>query len=358
MTTASTTDPSPLLLARLLTRGPEDSATEVLAELLRQPVLQAAFIHHLDSTVMEAHGSVATQVTNQHAPGRPDLVLERAGLTVMIEAKIGAGFTENQPGGYLEELRRRCADKPGHKTILAILVPERRRHAVWAEVCDLAGCEQTKSFRSNASDRVTMMLTTWTELVLALDSSQPLGPNMKWLLESFNHIVQTHINPEIAHLDEETMEALRQPATIKAAIALTNLVGDLKGRLESLQYATTALRAGATWYGFYATPPNQPELNFWVGYYHVATYELERVEECPLWMQLTGRGFDNDCVRRLNAKGKSVTEVSQHRHWDGWGGRIVALPLGDAVSSDEAIKKAVEELTGILDVAKRRETAT
>ena len=274
----------------------------------------------------------------------------------MIEAKIGASFTENQPQCYLDELRKRCAAKPGHKAFLLLLVPERRRHSVWAEACRHATHIQNAEFRTSVHERVTMMLATWTELVEVLVRSEPLDPNTKWLLESFKAIVRTHINPELVHLDGKTMEALRQPATIEAAIALTNMVDDLKDRLASLQFTTTTSRAGPTWYGFYATPPGQVTLNFWVGYYHIATYELKRVDECPLWMQLTGGGFDNGCVTRLNARGRRVIEVDEHPNWSGWGGRIVALPLRRIRNSDAVIESVIGQITEILNVANNSET--
>ena len=132
--------------------GPENVATEALNLILKHSKgTRQAFIRFCAQSGVEfpADLSFRTQVRSEDH-GQPDLVGRGDnGNILIVEAKFDAGLTENQPVAYF-----------GHFAVAGLLVfvvPESRRHSVWAQLCDR--CRQKGLAVNSVSS------TPWSSLV-------------------------------------------------------------------------------------------------------------------------------------------------------------------------------------------------
>jgi hypothetical protein len=160
-------------LARRFAISEENIATEALSWLLRAPAARAAvagLARAADCTVpsdLTFVGQVGAEGT-----GRPDIVGSDAGGVerLIVEAKFGAGLTEQQPGGYL---RRLPADAD---SILLVVAPSARLPTLWVEllraVPELAGFAPAPSavgpaglLHARIGTRTTLALVSWRGLV-------------------------------------------------------------------------------------------------------------------------------------------------------------------------------------------------
>jgi hypothetical protein len=107
----------------------ENGLTEFLAGLLRVPVIRRVFFHSvLGSDVPEqvlASATVVSEDESASGKGVPDVAI-RAGddVFVLVENKLGAPFTDNQPHEYLRSLK---VWKDTRASGLAMLVVQGRR---------------------------------------------------------------------------------------------------------------------------------------------------------------------------------------------------------------------------------------
>jgi hypothetical protein len=104
----------------MATSGPEDARTELLAELIKHPAILRAFLSRIGQAPPRGALRISTRQANVFARGIPDLVLEAEGFKVIVEDKLGAEFTDNQPKEYLEELVQWRAKTGGDTVALVI----------------------------------------------------------------------------------------------------------------------------------------------------------------------------------------------------------------------------------------------
>ncbi len=150
----------------------ENVAVEALGYILsRSPEARNALVATLrdGDTCINSIARVETQVTGE-ARARPDLVgyddddVER----VLIEAKLWALLTPNQPNEYLKQLTE------DRSSALLFVAPAVRLEQLWPELCDLAEKEFTlsKTIQKGALRATTiscgkrrLILTSWPALL-------------------------------------------------------------------------------------------------------------------------------------------------------------------------------------------------
>ncbi|NUO49317.1 MAG: hypothetical protein HOV80_10720, partial [Polyangiaceae bacterium] len=161
---------------------PENLATEALGYILAASAsARRGFMASLGDAGAGASGALrfVTQHSDEEA-GRPDLagIDEKGRLSLLVEAKFWAGFTEHQPVGYLSLLPEDGA--------LLVVCPAARLEHVWRElssrvqtagiVFETAGSEG-ELFQARCGQR-RLVLQSWRRLLnairLELASEPPL----------------------------------------------------------------------------------------------------------------------------------------------------------------------------------------
>lgn len=187
-------------LARRFTVSEENLATEALAWILRDPTANQA----LCALARGAGPDLPTELTflgqvGNADTGRPDVVglddtqVER----LLIEAKFGAGLTEQQPVGYLRRLPTTDAG------MLLVVAPSVRLNTLWSEL--LRATPELRTVAPSPSVPVgsaMLAVQVRAELTLALTSWRHLVTH---LLDA----VRTHGNTALAQ-DVEQLLALTE----------------------------------------------------------------------------------------------------------------------------------------------------
>lgn len=163
----------------------EDLATEALCYLLDQSAeLEDALCSFLHDAGVDLPRNLqfASQVSGDRGE-RPDVIAKADGREVLlIEAKFGAGLTENQPVTYLERLL------PGPGCLLFI-VPDARVESVWFDVVERARQRfgtltlpaSTQSLRvAQVHGELRMVLTSWKRVLEALQTGVEGGSNTQF----------------------------------------------------------------------------------------------------------------------------------------------------------------------------------
>ncbi|HYE25161.1 MAG TPA: hypothetical protein VEG32_08190 [Clostridia bacterium] len=160
-------------LALRFASHPENLATEALAFILkRSDVASSVLVELLRSRGVSLPRTLTfeTQQVGIHS-AIPDMSGsdDDGTLRVVIENKFWAGLTDNQPITYLKQL------PSSQSAVLAFIVPESRRRAMWAELinrCTEAGMLEGKSDPSRWSADITplhkLIVLSWVEVLSAI----------------------------------------------------------------------------------------------------------------------------------------------------------------------------------------------
>ena len=162
-------------LAWMLSSRHEDIAVEALGYIFRSREARRVLEEMLRDRGADVGeiAKVQTQATGTEGE-RPDLAgIDRDSQErVLIEAKFGAEFTDNQPVAYLERL---LANTP---SALLVVSPASKIEPHWAELGRRAGVDgprlasETTEFRGvTTAGGQHLMLTSWTHLLERLDGA-------------------------------------------------------------------------------------------------------------------------------------------------------------------------------------------
>jgi PD-(D/E)XK nuclease superfamily len=117
----------PALIARTEGLSGEPLLTQWLAHLLRQPVYQGILIPFLAGEDIDhatlCNVTIRDEEGDSDGGGRPDIEIGCEAFALIVENKLDAGMTKNQPRGYLQLLKNRTAAKK----VLTFLVPAGRK---------------------------------------------------------------------------------------------------------------------------------------------------------------------------------------------------------------------------------------
>lgn len=156
-------------IAELKQIGKENLATELLAELIRSPLSEHAFrsfVSRFDITLPDMY-RVKTQQGGIESRCIPDLWIRDAQghPFVIIDSKFYAGFTHNQPNGYINEV------KGG---LVLFVVPDKRSSAAFTELCSRCDLEikidQVRPRQAKIGG-TKLAVSTWTEILDALEAN-------------------------------------------------------------------------------------------------------------------------------------------------------------------------------------------
>ena len=322
--------PSTSLLANIAGTRVEDSCTEVLAELLRHRQFAEALLSLL-GLVCPSSYEVSTQVVNQTARGRPDLVLVGGGVYLVIESKVWARLTENQPNEYVKDI---AAKSNLGNRIVTFLVPEDRLAVVRNKVADRL---EALHRQDPSTCEVRVEHLTWTRVRRAFSSVEVSEPLLAYLVESFAQMVETHITVTRLALTEKRQRMLENRDVIESFVALSDLVTRLNTHLERDGDQVKRCGAGEGWFGFSAS---RGEQTLWIGYVLRAALADDALR--LLWVHVTDQG----AIARLRAEGGEVHEG----RIVGWGGWLTPLKLSSGIPEDQVadLSRQLNELRRLL----------
>lgn len=255
-------EPDVRLLATLMDHGRgETGLTEFFAQLLRVPAVSQAFLCevlglHLPKKALRA----VTVVTDDDAAserGVPDISIRAADdLFVLVENKLGASFTANQPHEYLRSLMKWKDSRPSGRAMLVVQVPDARVRAVteetWRLLEDrLAGLPRTDSGYGGVEIRVI----SWSATGQALADVSVEHPVVSYLLRSFLHLLPLTLESTSRTVTEEYLMKLTDKAVLEALAAAEDVLRDVGKKLqERYEIKTPRNQLDFTYCGFDAYP--------------------------------------------------------------------------------------------------------
>lgn len=282
--------PSPDLLARMASRGLEDARTELLAELLRHSLVRRTFLRDvLKLTLSNAEAcslAVETQVRNTRAGGTPDLVLEGPRVKIVVENKIDALLTVNQPNEYVKELARWLVEHPDGIAMLGVQGPHARvghlANACWHRLSvDRGG----STFAQVGS--IGIRVFSWQETRDVFERVELDQPDWDFLRLAWLALIPAR-PIVLGPMERRHLQLLMSPAALEADLLMEDLMRDLPVSLVKHGVAVGRQTIGSdhSWRGFDCRGESGSEL--WIGVWTRATLQFEHSR---LWCQVYARAF-------------------------------------------------------------------
>jgi hypothetical protein len=287
------------LVRHLVRKGKENALTELLAALLEVPVIAHAFLAKVAAIEPGHHPvDVQTQVRDPETGGRPDLVLSNDHLTVWVEAKLDAGFTDKQPGGYVEAL---VGLLPA-QVHLVFLVKSGQWGNRSARIREMVNQPWEFSRRCVHRD-VPITVATWREVRDAFERIVIEDPVTKYLLSEFTSHISCDVERPTIPLTPERITVLNNPDALSAFVALEDLLIDLSEQLEAKGYEVNG-ESDLGQQGFLVNREGEEDKELWVGM--VARAGVVWPEHGALWAWLCGDAYDDDADKRIKGAGFEV----------------------------------------------------
>jgi len=318
----------------LLTRifkvcGNEDMATEVLHCLIENVTVRESYLKQVLKVNVEDSSdtdNISTQHANEESKGVPDLRIETENSLIIVENKLGAGLTDNQPVEYVKELLR--SEKPIKQLILQ--VPNKRLVAVKKEVTRRIISEQ---------DLCLVKVISWEDTVEWLKTADlPDTPVFSYLRQSalllFQKMLTGFFQQIRLPITEDDVDILLSKGHARATVALIDLLQSVVEELKSVGWNVSAKSVSFEFSGIYFQRENG--LKYWIGTFPRATH-IE--EKGLLWFQVPKS--DDEVLGKLSQAGFEAIIAEKF----GWGGIIVPLKgPADAESSEKQAKEIVENI--------------
>ena len=261
----------------------ENIAVEALGHILSTSPAAVRALEDVLQTGGAAIGEIArveTQASGEEGT-RPDLAgRDTEGVErVLIEAKFGAGLTENQPVTYLERLPE------NQSSVLLFVAPAERLESLWTELCRLvAEAEIVLSsgpLRSaTTSGKRRLMLISWTDL---LDRMAPRASTSR---ESHTESDIHQLRGLAEQMDKEVFLPLRPeelgpefPCRLRS---LEQLVDNVIERLEQKELAAKVKGGASRSNTAYGERLQLSGAGAWFGIDHWKWAEVR--DTTPLWL--------------------------------------------------------------------------
>lgn len=281
-----------LFLTRMLAMEcREDAVTEVFASLLEVPLLRHAFL----ARVLEADAfagaalKVNRQYENKNARGIPDVALEGDDVFVLIENKLGAPLTANQPCQYFEEVRLWKREVPHGHAYLVIQAPE-KRIAVLSKKCDellAASCAASLS-------EVAVRYISWERTAAVFRAAPVDDVVVAFIRDNFSKLVADAASRTSAPLTKEHVLHLSDPDVLDALSALQKLLADLDARARR----DDDFEVKAWWDFADVSIEIWPRGDKSRAVFVVCSFDAgRRLGAGPLWLQLSGAAYNRPWVK-------------------------------------------------------------
>jgi len=254
--------PDVRLLGTLMDCGRgENGLTEFLANLLRTTAILQAFLGEvLAVRLPEDVLGTATVTSEDEAAcenGVPDVAI-RVGddLFVLIENKLGAPFTLNQPHEYLQSLKVWKDTRASGHAMLVIQGPDARIPALTEETWRLLGDRLPGLPRTATSyGGVEVRVVSWSDTRRALEGLSIEHPVVSYLLQSFLHLLPIVLESTSRIVTQEHLMRLNDKTVLDAVAAAEDVLSDVGTKLrEKYEVKTERYELDFTFCGFCVYP--------------------------------------------------------------------------------------------------------
>lgn len=347
-------------LAPRFTDRIEDLAVEALGYILsKSEVAKCALAEMLREGGVDV-GRIARVRTQNPVTGenqererpRPDLTArdETGATRVLIEAKFGAGLTENQPVKYLDGLPE---DRP---SALLFVAPENRLVNLWDELQERVSKSNCISLGSNikkekiwsvsAGENQYLMLTSWKTLLSSMKAHTNANEEtsvlcdiqqLQGLCERMDSEAFLPLNP-----DELGSEFPRRILSLNSLVERAVEKAKKDGFVNRTQRTTTEEYIGRyIWFG---------QERVWFG---VSFYLWAKHRETPVWLTF---GWYSDNIEKLRRALEPLRQKEQPGVIDideGWpytGTMNVPIDIKTGVEFDEVLDAVVEQLRCVAEL--------
>jgi hypothetical protein len=329
----------------------ENALTEFLCGLLRDPEVRQRFIHEvLDLEVpveVIASASVRSEPEDATERGVPDLeILSGEELFVLVENKLGAAFTDNQPHRYFESLCAWHARFPNGLACLVIQAPARRLAGLEVEARRLLG----EHCGNVLAAEVVIRFIPWERSAEILGRIQSPRPVLAYLIRSFVTMLPRHIESVSRPMTKDDVMRLTDSANLEAAAALEDLLRDVRGHLKRkyrLKPSSDETDFGSQ--GFDVLSPEGGDGDaLWVGISHRFGAHFR----CsPLLVHLVGDDLGN--IDRLREAGHIVVDGGDLQKLDWLDRPAIPVPLTPGLDPANHAAAVVREIEEIWRMARR-----
>lgn len=301
-----------LLLRVLDASCEEDRFTEILGWLLGPGGLLPTFLELAELRFAEGalrDVSIGTQHKNKNAKGYPDLAIRGSQVFVLVESKLSAAFTENQPCEYVRELA--CFAETDRAAALVIVAPEKRLTSLHGECWRRLNADPRVAGRASSGvGGIPVRLISWERVASALEGARIFDPAVDYVRRAFTRAVTTRMSELSPPLTEEHATMFADRATLAGVAALEDLVRDTEAVFKRNGYAVKDYTDRTT-RGFCATPGGASELEVWVG---TCFRTGAALAISPLIVHLTGSGFGEAVLAKLRSEGWTILSPAD-RNW-------------------------------------------
>lgn len=345
-------------LAPRFTDRIEDLAVEALGYILsKSEVAKCALAEMLREGGVDV-GRIARVRTQNPVTGenqererpRPDLTArdETGATRVLIEAKFGAGLTENQPVKYLDGLPE---DRP---SALLFVAPERRREVLWTDLRQRVSESNSISLGDDTREGVIwstsagknrhLLLTSWRHLLCSMKAKANGETSvmcdiqqLQGLCERMDSEAFLPLNP-----DELGSEFPRRILSLNGLVERAVEKAKKDGFVNRTQRTTTEEYIGRyIWFG---------QERVWFG---VSFYLWAKHRETPVWLTF---GWYSDNIEKLRRALEPLRQKEQPGVIDideGWpytGTMNVPIDIKTGVEFDEVLDAVVEQLRCVAEL--------
>jgi hypothetical protein len=250
------------LLAALMDVGRgENGLTEFLASLLRHPLMMRAFLTdvlglHVSQDLL-ATTIVSSEDDRASLKGVPDISI-RAGdaLFVLVENKLGAPFTDNQPHEYMRSLQAWKDERPDGRAMLVVQAPDSRIAALTEETWRALGERiPDRPKTGTAHGGVEVRIVSWSDTGKTLAGLSVEEPVASYLLRSFLHLLPIALESTSRVVTEEHLMKLNDKTVLEAFAAVEDVLHDVGVKLrKTYEVKTSKDHLDFTFCGFEVYP--------------------------------------------------------------------------------------------------------
>jgi hypothetical protein len=324
--------------------GIEDAHTELFAELLRINELADAFTKELLGFQMERatleEQKVETQWQNIEGSGRPDVAIRAPGHFVLVENKLEAGLTKNQPGGYLEELASWKSSHESGMAVLCLQVPASRLESIARKVWEALKLPLDTGVAAEA-ERVGIRLITWQQTAAVFSGVALSNPVAAYLRDCFLELIPTLVVRTPLELNEERLKMIEDLAVQNAVIALQDTLSQLRRKVGERGYKPPGQPGGTATFSYQGFTLRRADNMGWLGIFWqgAAYYKCS-----PLFLYLHNLYPHDACLEAVRAQQFDCHDTQAFPNWDG---TAIPLKINTSLDFDEQVEQLLDQIDQI-----------
>jgi hypothetical protein len=288
---------------------------------------------------------------------RPDLaLLDSASQSVfaLLELKIDAVLTPNQPEGYLECITREPARRSAGGEIILFVVPENRRRNVWKEVESKLRIRSSFVSRSEfclESNHVIISLISWKDFLSGLEGAETVDNEAKEIISIMKAKTENNLHIEIPAISPRVVTDQSIATEILHYMQLVeNIIEHLKAASDKdldvlLAHSKPHDGLGYSFTGRYYSV-NEYKW-FWIGF---SPQDWMQFGVSPIWIAIEKDDTSRDNLTTLKTVFSDLIEAKQ-AFFDAqpkYAALKIPIRLAAGESGDELVTAALQQISQVV----------